>query len=208
MIRLALPKGRNLGPIRSAFAAAGLPLAGLDHSGRVLQQQLVDEHVEVLLLKDPDLPLYVERGVADLGAIGSDVLEESGADLLVPVRLVEGGCRLSLVGRPGTAMHNGHQHRIATKYPRIAASWLAGRGFGAEILELSGSVELAPVLGLTDLALDIVQSGATLAANGLVELEMVREISICLVVGRGAWQAHRDALNDFISRLEATGAVQ
>lgn len=208
MMRLALPKGRNLSFVRAAFARAGLTLDGFDFSGRLLQQELPEDGVEVLLLKDPDLPLYVERGVADFGAIGSDVLEESGADLLVPVRLVEGGCRLSLVGRPGTKLRNGRQLRLATKYPRTAREWLASRGLGAEILELSGSVELAPVLGLADVALDIVQTGSTLRAHGLVELETVRDVGICLVVNRGAWQAHRAALNDFVDRLEAAGAVR
>lgn len=208
MIRLALPKGRNLQFVQRALAAAGMPLSGFDPGGRLLQQDLPEEGVEVLVLKDPDLPLYVERAVADFGAIGSDVLEESGADVLVPVRLRDGGCRLSLVGRPGTALRNGRQIRLATKYPRIAAAWLGTQGFGAEILELSGSVELAPVLGLADIALDIVQTGSTLKANGLVELEVIREVSICLVINRGSWQAHRALLNDLIGRLEAAGVVQ
>lgn len=208
MIRLALPKGRNLGFFRAALTKAGVPLEGFDPNGRALQHALPAEGIEILMLKDPDLPLYVERGVADFGAIGSDVLEESGADLLVPLHLVEGGCRLSLIGRPGLELRNGRQLRLATKYPNTARSWLATQDFGAEILPLSGSVELAPVLGLADLALDIVQTGSTLVANGLVELEVVREVSICVVINRGSWQAHRAIWNDLITRLEAVGAVR
>jgi ATP phosphoribosyltransferase len=103
VIRLALPKGRNLEPALAAFRAAGIPLLGLDPSGRSLRTRL-DEGVEVLSLKDWDLPLYVEQGVADLGIVGSDVLAEVDGDLLVPVRLREGRSRMSLIGRSAAAL--------------------------------------------------------------------------------------------------------
>ena len=101
MIRLALPKGRNLETALLAFRAAGVSLTGLELKKRQLQMKFPDDGVEVLLLKDWDLPLYVENGIADCGVLGSDVLEEVDGDLLVPVRFTSGRCRMSFIGREG-----------------------------------------------------------------------------------------------------------
>lgn len=207
MIRLALPKGRNLEVALAAFRAAGIELGSADALGRSLRARPPAAGVEVLLLKDWDVPLYVEQGVADCGVVGSDVLGELDGDLLVPVRLAAGRARLSLIGRPGALPQPGAQVRLATKYPATARRWLAGLPWGAEVLELSGSVELAPVLELAEVALDIVQTGRTLAANRLAELQVVAEVAACLVVGRGAFQRHRAAVNDWAGRLETAGVV-
>jgi ATP phosphoribosyltransferase len=207
VIRLALPKGRNLDAALAAFRAAGIGLSGLDAAGRSLRTALPEEGIEVLSLKDWDLPLYVSHGVADCGIVGSDVLEEVDGDLLVPVRLREGRSRMSLIGRPGSLPAPGSQVRLATKYPNTARRVVAERPWGAEIIKLSGSIELAPVLHLAELALDIVQTGRTLAENGLVEIETVAEVSPCLVVNRASFQRHRALLNEWIGRLEAAEVV-
>lgn len=214
MIRLALPKGRNVTAALAAFRAAGLDLAAVAQNGRKLwlelpaQELLGGEDLEVLVLKDQDLPLYVEYGVADLGVVGSDVLDESGADLLVPLRLAEGGCRMSLIGYEGAMPRPGDQVRLATKYPRTARRLLAQRPWGAEVVKLSGSIELAPMLELAELALDIVQTGRTLRENGLEELETVAEVAPCLVLNRASFQRHRRGMNELIGRLEAAGVAQ
>lgn len=212
-MRMALPKGRNLEIAVAAFRAAGLPMDGFDAAGRKLRMRLErtdcgdGEGLEVLLLKDWDVSLYVEYGIADCGVVGSDVLEETGADLLVPVRFQEGGSRLSLIGPEGAMPKPGSHVRLATKYPRSARRMLADRSWSAEVLELKGSVELAPLLDLAEVALDIVQTGRTLTDNALVELEVVRSVAPCLVAGRASYQRHRRALNDLIRRLEAVSAV-
>jgi len=206
MIRLALPKGRNLEVTLEAFRAAGL-LESYDGSGRGLLTQLPSEGIEVLSLKDWDLPLYVEHGVADCGVVGSDVLGEVDGDLLVPVRLKAGRSRLSFIGRSRELPQGGGQVRLATKYPVTARRIVDGRPWGAEIVKLSGSIELAPLLSLAELALDIVQTGRTLAENNLVEIETVAEVAACLVVNRASYQRHRAMLNDWISRLEAAEVV-
>lgn len=206
-MRLALPKGRNLEVAAAALRAAGLSLAGFDAGGRKLRMLLEDDGLEVLLLKDWDVALYVEYGIADCGVVGSDVLDEVGADLLVPVRFREGGSRLSLIGRAGSLPRPGDHVRLATKYPDSARRMLAERSWSAEVLELKGSVELAPLLDLAEVALDIVQTGRTLVENGLVELETVAEVRPCLVAGRAAYGRHRQAINQLIGRMEAAGVV-
>jgi len=207
VIRFALPKGRNLETALAAFRAAGIPLNGFDAAGRSLRLRIPDTGVEVLSLKDWDLPLYVGHGVADCGIVGSDVLEEVDGDLLVPLRFREGRSRMSLIGLKAALPAAGTQVRLATKYPNTARRVVAGRPWGAEILKLSGSIELAPVLRLAELALDIVQTGRTLVENDLVEIETIAEVAACLVVNRASYQRHRALLNDWIGRLEAAEVV-
>ncbi len=208
MIRLALPKGRNLEIALAGFRAAGLGLAGLELGDRRLRLTFPEDGLEVLLLKDWDVPLYVEYGIADCGVVGSDVLEEVGGDLLIPVRFSEGHCRMSLIGKRDDLPKPGEQVRLASKYPRTARSVLADRSWGADVLKLSGSIELAPLLDLAEVALDIVQTGRTLRDNGLVELEVVRQIQPCLVVNRAAYQLHRSELNRWVDRFEAAEVVE
>ena len=206
-MRLALGKGRNLPVALAAFRAAGLELSGLDDPARRLLVEVPGLGLEALLLKDADVPLYVAYGVADLGVVGSDLLEESDGDLLVPARLRDGRSRLSLIGRSGAGPSPGSQVRLATKYPATARRLVARKPWGAEILTLSGSVEIAPLLDLADLALDVVQTGRTLRENGLVELEVVAEVAPCLVANRASYLRCREWINDLVSRLEAAGVV-
>jgi len=206
-MRLALGKGRNLPVALAAFRAAGLELAGLDDRARRLLVEVPGLGLEALLLKDADVPLYVAYGVADLGIVGSDLLEESDGDLLVPARLRDGRSRLALIGRAGAGPAPGSQVRLATKYPATARRLVARKPWGAEILTLSGSVEIAPLLDLADLALDVVQTGRTLRENGLVELEVVAEVAPCLVANRASYLRRREWINDLVSRLEAAGVV-
>lgn len=208
MIRLALPKGRNLPVALEAFRAAGLGLGGLEAADRRLRVRLPDAGLEVLFLKDWDVPRYVEYGVVDCGVVGSDVLDEVDGDLLVPARFVAGRSRLSLIGRPGSRPTAGSQVRLATKYAATARRYLAAQPWGAEVLPLAGSIELAPVLDLAEVALDIVQTGTTLRDNGLVELEVVRAVAPCLALGRAAFQSHRTRFNALFDRLESAGVVE
>ncbi|MEM9557288.1 MAG: ATP phosphoribosyltransferase [Acidobacteriota bacterium] len=207
MIRLALPKGRNLEPALEAFRAADRPLTELEQGDRRLRFVSPEAGVEILLLKDWDVPLYVEYGVADVGVVGSDVLEEVGGDLLVPARFTAGRSRLSLIGRGGLP-RAGQQVRLASKFPNIARAVVAEKPWGAEVLKLWGSVELGPLLDLAEVALDIVQTGRTLRENHLEELETVREVAPLLIVNRAAYQTHRDELNRLVDRFEQVGAVE
>ena len=204
---LALPKGRNLKIALAAFRAAGFGLDGLEESDRRLRMSFPEDDLDVLMLKDWDLPLYVQYGIADCGVVGSDVLEEVDGDLLVPVRFKDGHCRLSIIGYEGSMPKAGEQARLASKYPETARRILASRPWGAEVMKLSGSVELAPLLDLADVAVDIVQTGQTLKDNGLVELEVVREVAPCLVFNRASYQLHRSKINGWLERFEAAEVV-
>lgn len=207
-MRLALGKGRNLAVTLAAFEAAGIAVPGLDPAtDRRLRVPLPAADLELLLLKDSDLPLYLAHGVADLGIVGSDVLAESDGDLLVPLRLHAGRARLSFIGRPGALPAPGTQVRLATKYPVIARRAVARRSWGAEILPLGGSVELAPLLGLAELGLDVVQTGRTLADNGLAELEVVAEVAPAVAVNRASFLGRRARINDLLERLAAAGVA-
>jgi ATP phosphoribosyltransferase len=202
MMRLALPKGRNLKVALAAFRAAGLALRDVDGQERRLRRRLEEDDLEVLMLKDWDLPLYVEYGIADLGVVGSDVLEEMDGDLLLPARLKDGGCRMSLIANGSDPPAAGSQIRLATKYPNLARRVVAAKPWGAEIFKLSGSVELAPLLQLSEMALDIVQTGETLRENHLTEVEVVSRVQPCVVVNRASYQRHRRRINDLIRGLE------
>lgn len=206
MIRLALPKGRNLKTALEAFRAADWPLGSLAEKDRRLRIPLPEVNAEALLLKDWDVPLYVEYGIADVGVVGSDVLEEVGGDVLVPARFTEGRSRLSLIGKAALPAA-GSQVRLASKFPNIARAVVAKEPWSAEILKLWGSVELGPLLDLSEVALDIVQTGRTLKENNLVELKPVREVAPILIVNRAAYQEHRQALNDLLRRMESAGVV-
>ncbi|MEM6797558.1 MAG: ATP phosphoribosyltransferase [Acidobacteriota bacterium] len=209
MMRLALPKGRNLKTARQAFEAAGWSLSSLDADDRRLVVHQPDLDLELMLLKDWDVPVYVEYGIADFGVVGSDVLEEVGGDVLVPARFTEGRSRMSLIGRSQAALPKaGEQVRLASKFPVIARAVVDQKPWSAEILKLWGSVELGPLLKLAEVALDIVQTGRTLQENDLVELEVVRQIAPILIVNRAAYQQHRSALNGLFASLEAAGVVE
>ncbi|MDA8016595.1 MAG: ATP phosphoribosyltransferase [Thermoanaerobaculia bacterium] len=207
---LALPKGRNLKIALQAFRAAGLPLdrvpGGLEEGDRRLRVDLPDAGFQILLLKDWDVPLYVEYGIADVGIVGSDVLAEVGGDVLVPARFTDGRCRLSLVGR-NELPAPGAQVRLASKFTNIAHQVVADEPWNAEILKLFGSVELGPLLELSEVALDIVQTGRTLKENHLRELKVVREVAPLLLVHRAAFQRHRERINDLVDAFEAAGVV-
>lgn len=207
MIRIAMPKGRNLQVALDAFRAAGRSLdQALEDADRRLQIAVPELGFEILLLKDWDVPVYVQYGIADLGVVGSDVLAEVGGDVLVPARFKEGRCRLSLIGRHGLPAP-GDQVRLATKFPNIAHQVVTEEAWSAEVLKLQGSVELGPLLELAEIALDIVQTGRTLRENDLEELQVVREVAPILLVHRAAYQTYRDEVNDLVDAFEDAGAI-
>jgi ATP phosphoribosyltransferase len=201
---LALPKGRLADDLVPKLR--GTPLA-LDEAGlksRALRIATATPGVEVLLLKGADLPRYVAAGIAAIGVVGSDTLDESSEDLLELADLRLGACRLSLCAKGGVTLDDLRRRphlRIATKFPRATAAWLAKEALTAELVPHASSVELAPILGLADAIVDLVQTGSTLKAHGLEEIAVLGRTSARLVASRAAYLAEAKALRPMVRTL-------
>ncbi|MDR6216856.1 ATP phosphoribosyltransferase [Deinococcus soli (ex Cha et al. 2016)] len=200
-LTLALPKGRILEDATRLLSQAGLPLT-MPEKSRALRHEFPG--VTVLELRNQDVPVYVDLGVADAGIVGKDVLIESGRTVYEPVDLKFAGCRLSLIREVGA---DGDIARVGTKYPRAARAYLNARGIPAEIVKLSGNIELACLTGLADAVVDLVQTGSTLRANNLEEVDVLFHSTARLVVNRAALKTRRERLRPLIERLrELTSA--
>ena len=168
MLVIALCKGRFLEPSLDMLAKAGIRFPEDVASSRKLIFTSEDDQFRVVLVKPADVPTYVEYGAADLGIAGRDVIMESRADLLQPLDLNFGHCKIALAAPRGVHSINGSDHptiRVATKYPRITLDYYNARGIPVEIIPLSGSIELAPLIGLADRIVDLVETGRTLKDN-------------------------------------------
>jgi ATP phosphoribosyltransferase len=200
-LTIAMPKGRVLGDVCSLLSRGGFDASVLQSSDRRLVRDDPRAELRYLLLKPDDVPTYVEYGAADLGVVGRDVLLERDYDLYAPLDLGIGLCRMMLAGVPG-APEPAHELRIATKYPNIAARHFNARGRAVEIIYVSGSVELAPITGLADRIVDLVESGETLRQNGLVELEHVCDVSTVVIANRVGLKLERARILPFLGALE------
>lgn len=194
---VALPKGRVLDASLAALRRAGLAVR-LSAGARVMRHE--GDGATVLLMRNGDVPTYVGLGVADVGVVGKDVLLEAGSAVYEPVDLGFAACRLSLIRRTSD---RGTIRRVASKYPRVTASWLARVGSDAEVVPLAGNVELACLTGLADAVVDVVETGETLAANGLEEVEVLLRSSARFVVNRAALKLRAAELKPLIERLRA-----
>jgi ATP phosphoribosyltransferase len=203
-LTIAVPKGRvqkQLGPllVRAGFVGA----TGLEDD-RKLIREANDGKARFLLLKPDDVPTYVEYGAAELGIVGRDVLLERRYDLYQPLDLGIGKCRLVVAGLPNAALPA--LPRVATKYTRAAMEYFASKGIQAEVIFVQGSVELAPLVGLSDLIVDLVETGSTLKENGLVEREVVSEISSVVVANRSLFKLRHAEVSEVLERLRAAVA--
>ncbi len=202
MLVIALPKGRLLEPSLAALAAANICFAEDVAASRKLIFDSEDGRFRVFLVKPVDVPTYVEYGAADLGIAGRDVILESGADLLQPLALNFGFCRIAVAGLKDRSELPQRTLRVATKYPRLTLDYYNARGIPVEIIPLSGSIELAPLIGLADRIVDVVETGRTLKENGLDILETVTETSARLVINRAGYQTKRAEMRSLIQALE------
>jgi ATP phosphoribosyltransferase len=201
---LAFPKGRLGDGLVPRLRGTGLALDEAALRSRALRIPTATPGVEVLLLKGADLPRYVAAGIAALGIVGSDTLDESSEDLLELADLGFGACRLSLCAPHGATLADlrGKPHlRLATKFPKATAAWLAREGLTAELVGLASSVELAPILGLADAIVDLVQTGGTLKAHGLREVQVLGTTSARLVAARAAYLSEARALAPLVRIL-------
>ena len=200
---IAIAKGRDTDDILAHFAKAGISLPA-DKGGRKLILESEDRQLRYIMVKPGDVPTFVEYGAADLGVCGLDVLREGGRDVYEPVLLPLAYCRLSLAGpadRPDTPLRYQSQMRVATSYPKLTADFFRQRGVNVEIISLKGSVELAPLVGLADLIVDIVQTGTTLRENGLVEFRTILHSQGVLIATRASYRLKSIAIQRVIEAL-------
>lgn len=199
MLNIALPKGRLGEKVYALFAACGYPCPELLEDGRKLLFANPDAGVCYFWVKPSDVAIYVERGAADLGVAGKDTLLEFAPDVYELLDLGLGRCRMAVAGPEGFYDPAQRILKVATKYPNIALRYYEQKGREIDIIKLNGSIELAPLLGLSDVIVDIVETGKTLRENHLTVLEEVLPVSARLIANKAAYQfktAEIDRLTD------------
>lgn len=205
MLRLALTKGRIEKKALEYFGKAGYDVSELDEDkkGRKLLFKIGDD-IEVVLAKAADVITYVERGVCDGGVVGEDTIMEAKASVYELLDLGFGKCRFALAGVKGRSFYNGYGHKVvASKYPNVTKDYFNEKGVDVEVVKIEGSVELAPILGLSDGIVDIVETGSTLKANGLEVYEDVAPISARFIANISKIKTKKKEFDILISALEA-----
>ncbi len=206
-MRIAIPKGRLQNNTLALFAAAGYDTPT---EADLASRKLVFRRggIEWIFVKDCDVPVYVEHAAADAGVAGLDQILEHDSTAYQPVVLPFGRCRLMLIGAAGAPpLDQLTLPKIATKYPRIARTWLESRAIRAEIVPLGGSVELAAVLNLTTHVIDLVETGQTVRIHKLVMQDLVAEVSPRLIVGKDVYRTAPAALRELVARVGAAAAL-
>lgn len=205
-LRVALSKGRIFNETLPLFEAAGIMPSEDPEKSRKLIIPSNESDVEFLIVRASDVPTYVQHAGADLGVVGKDVLMEHGGEGVVePIDLHIAKCKLMVAGFPGTDLESRRRFRVATKFTDCARRHFAARGRQVEIIKLYGSMELAPLVGLSDLIVDVVDTGSTLRANGLVPLEHISDVSSRLIVNRASMKVRHSRIHEILERL--AGAV-
>jgi len=201
----AVPKGRVLEQLSPRLEAAGLDASVLTKKSRKLIRRDAERGIRYLLLKPDDVPTYVEYGVADLGVVGRDVLLEREYDLYAPLDLGIGECKLAVAGLADVAYPPPATQtlRVATKFPNVARAHFADKGLPVELIYVGGSVELAPLTGLADVIVDIVETGETLRQNGLVVQEDVCRVSSVVVANRVGLKTKQAAIRPLLEKLRS-----
>ena len=207
-VTLALSKGRLLDETLPLLARAGIVPVDDPGTSRKLILATRDASVSLVILRATDVPTYVQYGAADVGIVGKDVLLEQGTDnLYQPLDLGIGRCRLVVATRRdydwSGSVQRGARIAVATKYVRTAREHFAAKGMHVDLIKLYGSMELAPLAGLADAIVDLVSTGHTLQANGLVAVEEIMPISARLIVNPGALKLKRDATKPLIDAIAA-----
>jgi ATP phosphoribosyltransferase len=203
-LSIALTKGRILSDTLPLLQHAGIVPVEDASKTRKLQVGTNVDGTNLLLVRASDVPAYVEYGGADIGVTGKDILlEHRGDRLYEPLDLGIGRCQLVLAGKPGADPDAAGRLRVATKYPEVTRRYFSSRGKQIEVIKLYGSMELAPLTGMADLIVDIVETGSTLKANGLVVLEPIADVSARLIVNRASMKMKHRKIHALINQLKA-----
>ena len=200
-LTIAIAKGRLHAESLALMARAGLSVSSEMIASRRLAVEDESGQYRFIFVKPSDVPVYVEHGIADCGIVGRDVLMESEADVLQRLTLTIGGCRMVVAALSDLRLSSYGMIRVATKYPRVAARHFGARGMSVEIIQLAGSVEVAPLLGLADCIVDLVETGQTLRENGLRIIEEIAESTARLIVNRASYHLKAEAVASLIDSL-------
>ncbi|MBA2134168.1 ATP phosphoribosyltransferase [Capillibacterium thermochitinicola] len=204
-LTIALCKGNLLRSTLELLAAVGLPCEGVSEDTRNLVFTFADERVRYLMCRPTDVPTYVEQGAADLGIVGKDVIVEQQKDVFELVDLGFGACRF-VVAVPehmkNVRLKDLNYRRVATKFPRVAEEFFRNQGMQVEVIKLHGNIELAPLIGIADMIVDIVSSGRTLRENNLVELVHIMDSTSRLISNRVSFRTKFDRIEPLVQIMQ------
>ncbi len=201
MIKIAVSRGRLFEESLGILAKAGIDIKTDPKSSRKLIHEIEQYDLTLFVVRPTDVPSYVEYGVADCGIVGKDSLMEQEHNLYEPLDLGIGKCRMIVAAPEGCKIPEGKTVRVATKYPRIAGNWFEEQNIRAEIIKLYGSVELAPVVGLSDVIVDLTATGKTIKENKLAETDFITDITARLVVNKAGMKLKSSQIDFLISRI-------
>ena len=201
MLNIALPKGRLGDQVYSMLRDAGYDCPAYEDKNRELVLESLEKGVRYLLVKPSDVAIYVEHHAADVGIVGKDILLESGPDVYELLDLNIGKCRMAVAAPKGYVEDPDRTLRIATKYVNIAKKFYSEKNRDIEIIKLNGSIELAPILGLSDVIVDIVETGNTLKANNLEVIEEFKDISARFIANKSSFKFQNEIISDMMNKL-------
>jgi ATP phosphoribosyltransferase len=197
-LKIAMPKGRINRPAIKLFQEAGFAVPDdLEDSRKLI---ITVPGFEFIMAKPVDVATYVEYGAADIGIVGKDVLMEENRDVYELLDLDIARCRMSVIGLPD--WKPAINLRVATKYPNVASQYFRERGQQVNVIKLNGSIELAPLIGLADRIVDMVETGSTIRENGLVEMEEIFSITSRLIANRVSYRMKNEQIQDLCDRLQ------
>ena len=201
MLNIALPKGRLGDQVYGMLRDAGYDCPAYAEKNRLLVLESPEKGVRYLLVKPSDVAIYVEHHAADVGIVGKDILLESCPDVYELLDLNIGKCRMAVAAPKGYVEDTDRTLRIATKYVNIAKKFYSEKNRDIEIIKLNGSIELAPILGLSDVIVDIVETGGTLKANNLEVIEEFKNISARFIANKSSFKFQNDMISDMMEKL-------
>lgn len=202
MITIAMSRGRLLSEAVDVFKEAGIDIKKLKSDSRKLIFDFKEYELKILIIRPTDVPSYVEYGAADCGIVGKDTLMEAKYNLYEPLDLNIGKCRLVVAAPNGYDLSSNSTVRVATKYPKIASDFFIKKGISADVVKLYGSVELAPLAGLSDVIIDLTATGETLKKNNLSEIESIEEITARLIVNKVSMKVKSKEMSELINKLK------
>ena len=206
MINIALPKGRLGEKVYDMFEAAGFDCPSIKENNRKLTFENEEKGIRFFWVKPSDVAIYVERGAADIGIAGKDILLEYQPDVYELLDLGIGKCRMAVAAKRGFRDNREKTLRVATKFTRIAREYYAGKGRDIDIIHLNGSIELAPILGLSDVIVDIVETGKTLLENDLEPIETVVPISARVIANKANFKFKSAKIKEIAEGLAKVSA--